>query len=90
MKSILGFLSVLIPSVLTVFIINFLFEIVPLKIQGLPIVLPFIVCPVGAILGFFSYTINRNKLALFGLIFNIVLFIFPVLFNVIATVIGGP
>lgn len=90
LKPILGFISALIPTVLSVFIINFLFDIVPLKIQGLPIVLPFALCPIGAIVGFFGYTQNRNKLALFGLIFNGILFIFPVIFNIIATVIGGP
>ncbi|MGE7186068.1 hypothetical protein ACQKKK_19490 [Peribacillus sp. NPDC006672] len=89
MKKILGLISILIPTVLTIFIINFLFDIVSLKIQGLPIIMPFVLCPIGAVLGFVGYRMNRDKIALVGIIFNIVLFIFPILYNVIATLILG-
>lgn len=85
MKKIVGFTSVFIPTVLTVLIINFLFDIVSLKIQGLPIVFPFLLCPLGAILGFIGYKMSRDKLSLVGIIFNIALFVFPILYNVIGT-----
>ncbi|WP_338749061.1 hypothetical protein [Bacillus sp. FJAT-52991] len=90
MKKILGITSVFIPAVLALFIINFLFDIVTLKIQGLPLVLPFVLCPVGAIFGFVGYKMNRDKLSFTGIIFNIILFVFPVIYNVMVTLIQGP
>lgn len=89
MKKILGLISIFIPTVLTVLIINFLFDIVSLKIQGLPIIMPFVLCPIGAVFGFIGYRINKDKIALVGIIFNIVLFIFPILYHVLGTLIGG-
>ena len=89
MKKILGLISVLIPTVLAVFIINFLFDIISLDIQGLPIVLPFILCPLGAALGFLGYKMNQDKISLVGIIFNIILFVFPILYNIIVILTQG-
>ncbi|WP_350301393.1 hypothetical protein [Peribacillus frigoritolerans] len=90
MQKIPGLISVLIPSVLTLLIINFLFDIVSLKIQGMPLVFPFILCPIGAIFGFVGYKMNRDKLSLAGIIFNIILFLFPILYNIVAILTQGP
>lgn len=90
MKKTLGVMSILTPTVLTIFIINFLFDIVSIKIQGLPIVIPFILCPIGAALGFTEYYINRDKISSVGLFFNIILLVFPILYNIIGALIQGP
>ncbi|MDM5212993.1 hypothetical protein QUF94_16365 [Peribacillus sp. NJ4] len=90
MQKIPGLISILIPSVLTLLIINFLFDIVSLKIQGMPLVFPFILCPIGAILGSVGYKMNRDKLSLVGIIFNIILFLFPILYNIVAILTQGP
>ena len=46
-KNVIGLISILIPIVTTVLIINFLLDIVTLeKIEGLPLFLPFIVGPI--------------------------------------------
>ncbi|MGG4265885.1 hypothetical protein [Peribacillus simplex] len=90
MQKIPGLISILIPSVLTLLIINFLFDIFSLKIQGMPLVFPFILCPIGAILGFVGHQMRRDKLSLVGIIFNIILFLFPILFNIVATITLGP
>ncbi|WP_027953785.1 hypothetical protein [Halobacillus kuroshimensis] len=88
-KKMLSVGSILIPTVLTILIVNFLFGIVPLNIQGLPINLPFILCPIGAVLGLIGYKMNRDNLARAGMIFNIGLFLFPIAFNIIGTLSGG-
>ncbi|GAB6254542.1 MULTISPECIES: hypothetical protein [Peribacillus] len=89
MQKTLGLISILIPTVLTILIINFLFDIVSLKIQGMPLVFPFLVCPIGAIIGFVGYKMNRNKLPLVGLVFNIILFVFPILYNIVVILTQG-
>lgn len=89
MKKTLGLISVLIPTVLAVFIINFLFDIISLNIQGLPIILPFILCPLGVALGFLGYKMNQDKISLVGIIFNIILFVFPILYNIIVILTQG-
>ncbi|MYL39161.1 hypothetical protein GLV97_15200 [Halobacillus litoralis] len=88
-KKLISVGSILIPTVLTILIVNFLFDIVPLNIQGLPLVLPFVICPIGAALGLIGYKMNRDNLARAGMIFNIGLFLFPIAFNIIGTVSGG-
>ncbi|MBN8233991.1 hypothetical protein JF544_01985 [Halobacillus kuroshimensis] len=88
-KKLLSFISILIPTFLTILIVNFLFGIVPMDIQGLPFILPFILCPIGAALGLIGYKMNRDNLARAGMIFNIGLFLFPIAFNIVGTLSGG-
>ncbi|WP_281657759.1 hypothetical protein [Halobacillus sp. Cin3] len=88
-KKLISVVSILIPTFLTIFILNFLFDIIPLNIQGLPIILPFVFCPIGAALGLIGYKMNRDNLARAGMIFNIGLFLFPIAFNIIGTLSGG-
>lgn len=89
MQKISGLISILIPFVLTLLIINFLFDIVSLKFQGVPLVFPFILCPMGTIFGFVGYKMNRDKLSLIGIIFNIILFVFPILYNIVVILTQG-
>ncbi|NPC91357.1 hypothetical protein HOO54_03625 [Bacillus sp. WMMC1349] len=86
----MNFISLLIPSFLTILILNFFFEIVPLeKIQGLPLVFPLFLCPIAAVFGFVSYRLKKDKLSQIGIIFNILLFIFPIAYNIIGTLLFG-
>ncbi len=87
--SIVRVISILIPSITSVLIINFLVGIVHLNIQGMPMVFPIIFCPIGAVLAFVANKYNSNKISLFGIKFNCVLFVFPVVFNVFVTLIFG-
>ncbi|MES9765497.1 hypothetical protein, partial [Priestia megaterium] len=72
-RSILGGISVAFAVVLAALVLNFLTGLIPLdKLQGLPIVMPLVLAPIGAIIGFIGYRINKGKLSLWGIIFNIV------------------
>lgn len=85
-----GAISILIPSVLIILILNFYLGLIPLdKIEGLPIILPIFLCPFGAVIGFFSYKVKRDKLSFVGMILNIPLFLFPTLYNLFGTLVFG-
>ncbi|MGG3574610.1 hypothetical protein ABES25_05680 [Bacillus gobiensis] len=86
---IIELISIIIPSVLTLLIINSFTEIVPLKIQVLPIIMPILFCPIGELLGFISYKKYRDKLSLVGIVFNIVLFLFSAFYPIIAVFLFG-
>ena len=88
--TVLGLLSVLLPVVIALLIINFFTGIIIMdQLQGLPIIMPLFICPIGAVLGFVSYRANKNKLSLIGIIANILLFLFPIVYNVLGTLIMG-
>ncbi|WP_249878289.1 hypothetical protein [Niallia circulans] len=60
-SSFLGVLSILFPIVLGLLILNFFTDIIPLeKIQGLPVLMPLFVCPIGAVIGFLGYKRSRR------------------------------
>ncbi|MRX73692.1 hypothetical protein GJU40_16245 [Bacillus lacus] len=88
--SIFGVISIAIPIVLTLLILNYFAGLIPLEtLQGLPIVLPLFFCPIGAFIGFVSYRISKDGLSLYGIIANLALFLFPILYNVFATFLYG-
>jgi ABC-type polysaccharide/polyol phosphate export permease len=89
-SSFLGVLSILFPIVLGLLILNFFTDIIPLeKIQGLPVLMPLFVCPIGAVIGFLGYKRSRDTLSLVGIIANVVLFLFPVFYHILGTLIMG-
>ncbi|MEN1938931.1 hypothetical protein AAIE21_26260 [Paenibacillus sp. 102] len=89
-NSILGGISITIAVILAALVINFLTGLVPLeKIQGLPMIMPFPIAPIGAIIGFIGYRMNKDKLSLWGIILNIVMFLVPIVYNIVATLLFG-
>jgi len=87
-RSILGGISVAFAVVLAALVLNFLTGLIPLdKLQGLPIVMPLVLAPIGAIIGFIGYRISKGKLSLWGIIFNIVMFLVPIFYNIFGTLI---
>ncbi|WP_307337491.1 hypothetical protein [Metabacillus malikii] len=83
---VLGIISILIPVVVTILIINFFSAFILLeKLQGLPVIMPIFLCPIGAMLGFISYRLYKGKLSLIGIIINILLFMFPIIYHVLGT-----
>ena len=92
MKKGLKFFSIFVPFVLALLIINRLFDIVYIpKIEGLPLLLPMFLCPITAIIAFITYYLDRDKLSLFGIIFNILLFIaFPYGHYIVVLLLKGP
>ncbi|OZT76217.1 hypothetical protein [Salinicoccus roseus] len=88
--NILGIVSILIPTIVSILILNFLLGIVPIeKIEGLPLVMPMFLCPIGAIIGLIAYRYRKDRLSLIGIIFNIILFLFPIAYNIFVTLIFG-
>ncbi|WP_088362915.1 hypothetical protein [Bacillus cereus] len=82
-------LSILIPIVLTMLIINFVFELIPTTIQGLPMFLPLIFCPIGIILAYIDSKSGKSIWSRLGFILNSVLFFVPIIWMVGGTVFFG-
>lgn len=82
-------ISILLPIVLIFLIINFVFEIIPTIFQGLPIFLPLIFCPVGIILAFNSYKVDKNRWSKTGILLNVVLFFTPFIWMIGGTMLFG-
>ncbi len=73
-----------------IFIVNFLFDIIPLeKIQGLPVFFPLVFCSIGHYFASKAYRIKKSALTLSAIIVNIVLFLFPFIYMMGGTVIFG-
>ncbi|ALC83191.1 MULTISPECIES: hypothetical protein [Bacillus] len=88
-NSMISTISIIIPFALILLIVNFFTGFIPLKIQGLPMIMPFYFCPIGALLGFILYRKYKDKPSLVGIVCNIVLYFFPILFNIIAVSLYG-
>lgn len=53
--------------------------------------LPLFLCPVPAIIASITYYLDRDKLSLFGILFNVILFVlFPYGYGIIVTLLYGP
>lgn len=51
--------------------------------------MPFIIAPIGAIIGFVGYRMNKDTWSLWGIILNIVMFLVPIVYNVVAILFFG-
>ena len=90
-SSVLGGISIALATIFAALVINFLTGFVPFeKIQGLPMIMPLPLAPIGAILGFIGYRMSKDKLSLWGIILNIAMFLVPIVYNIVATLIFGP
>ncbi|MDX5808178.1 MULTISPECIES: hypothetical protein [unclassified Bacillus cereus group] len=83
------FLSILMPTALTMLIINFLYELIPTPLEGLPIFFPLIVCPIGFILAYISYKNGGSRWTKFGMVLNSVLFCTPFIWMIGGTLLFG-
>ncbi|MGG3195549.1 hypothetical protein [Priestia aryabhattai] len=88
---VLGGISLLYVIINTLLIFNFFTGLIAAeKLQGLPIIAPIFLVPlmiVPAIIGFF---IKKDKLCLWAIILNIILFLVPIGYHVIGTLVFGP
>ncbi|NGY85317.1 hypothetical protein F6Y05_02780 [Bacillus megaterium] len=50
---------------------------------------PFAIAPIGFIIAVIGYKMSKDRLSLIGMIYNIVLFLFPILYFVLGTLIAG-
>ncbi|QKY71257.1 hypothetical protein [Lentibacillus sp. CBA3610] len=85
--TVISYLLFIVPLI---FIINFLFDFVPLEeIQGLPIFFPFVFCSVGLYFASKAYRVQKSSLSIGAVIANIVLLAFPFIYMIGGTVIFG-
>ncbi|TYR81310.1 hypothetical protein FZC66_05475 [Priestia megaterium] len=89
--SICGLISILIPTVTAIFVLNFLLAVVPIpKMEGLPLIFPIFLCPIGLLFAFIGYIQNKDGLSLLGIILNLILFLFPIVYHIFGTLLFGP
>lgn len=88
-KKVGAVISVLLPVLLIFPIINFVFELMPNRLQGLPIFFPLFICPVGFILAFVSYKADKNKWSKVGMTLNTLLFLTPYIYMMGGALIFG-
>lgn len=89
--SVLSIISICIAAFAILGLINFFTNIVPLgKYHGLQLIAPFFIAPFGLISALISLLKQKSKIALFGVIINIVLCVFPIAFNIVAVLLFGP
>jgi hypothetical protein len=91
-QAMLGKISIGIAIILLLVIGNEFTQVFPThqtKLQGGLILLPLFVAPIGIALGLISLRKSKNGLAKWSVIFNIILFLFPMLYMTLGTVLFG-
>lgn len=85
-----GRLSVGLAIVFTLFILNFFLGIIPTSFQGLPVLISPIIGFIGMMLGIDGLSNPNDRLARIGIMFNVILIIFPFAYWILGTLIWGP
>ena len=91
-RALLGKISIGIAIILVLVISNEFIQFFPThetKLQGALILSPSFIAPIGVILGLIPLRKNKDNLAKWGVILNIILFLFPILYMILGTLIGG-
>ena len=89
--TILSIISFIIPLIVFIFMLNWFFGITQYqKLQGIPLMISPLVCPIGILCGFVSMKIKPNKLGKWSIIFNAILITLPFLYWVLGTLVFGP
>ncbi|MGN5650442.1 hypothetical protein [Bacillus sp. Brlt_9] len=82
-------LSIAIAVVSSLLIVNFVFELIPTSIQGMPLFLPLVFCPIGIILAYADFKLEKNKWSKLGFILNSILLFVPIIWMVGGAVLFG-
>jgi len=86
----LGGISIGVALIMALFIVNFLTGFIDFKkLEGMPILIPIFLAPFSGACGFIGYYLNKGKLSLFGIIFNIIMFLVPFVYMILGTLIFG-
>lgn len=87
----LSIISFTIPLIIFMLILNWFFQITPYqKLEGMPLMLTPLICPIGILFGFWSIKTTPNKLAKWSIIFNGILIALPFLYWTLGTLVFGP
>lgn len=89
--NVLNIVSFTIPLIMFILILNWFFEITPYqRLEGMPLMLTPLVCPIGILFGSLSIKITPNKLGKWSIIFNCMLIALPFLYWTLGTLVFGP
>lgn len=88
---VIGIISFYIPIVVLIFIVNWFFDIVSIpKLQGMALLATIYTSPIGIVLAIISLIGYRNKIVIWALILNIILFFLPSIYFYFGTILFGP
>lgn len=88
--NIIGIISISIPAIIFMFILNWFFKITPYQeLQGLPLMITPLICPIAIVLAIISRIILANKFWKISVISNIFLFLLPFLYWYLGTIFFG-
>lgn len=90
--TLLGKISIGIAIILVLLISNEFTQALPThetKLQGVLILSSLFIAPIGVVLGLIPLKKNKDNFAKWGVILNIILFLFPLLYMIIGTMLFG-
>lgn len=88
---IIGIISFGIPITVSIFILNWFFNIIPIpKLQGIAMLGTLFTSPIGIVLALIALLGYRNKIVVWALIFNIGLLFLPSAYFYLGTMLFGP
>ncbi|MBU3101847.1 MULTISPECIES: hypothetical protein [Clostridium] len=80
-SNILGIISLVIPTIILLLILNWLFKITPFqRLEGFAIMVTPFICPIAIILAIVSRMVSFNKFRKISIVFNVLLIPLPFLF----------
>lgn len=89
--NIFSIISFIIPLLIFILILNWFFGITPYqRLEGMPLMLTPLICPIGILFGVLSIKISANKLGKWSIIFNGILILLPFLYWTLGTIFLGP
>lgn len=91
-STLLGKISLSIAMILILILFNEFLQILPThqsKLEGALLLSPILIAPIGAILGVIPLKKHKDTLAKWGVILNILLFLFPTFYNIFGTLLFG-
>lgn len=88
---VIGIISFCIPITVSIFIINWFFNIIPIpKLQGIALLGTMFTSPIGIVLALIALIGYRNKIVVWALILNVALLFLPSAYFYLGTILFGP
>ncbi|ARV43909.1 hypothetical protein RS399_21750 [Bacillus inaquosorum] len=87
-KNAASIFSITIPIISAILIINFFTGFISLPWQGMPVFFPLMLSPIGIILALVSIKANK-RCAVYGIVLNAIMFLFPFLWFIGGTLLFG-
>ncbi|MCY7750682.1 hypothetical protein MOB47_03485 [Bacillus inaquosorum] len=80
--------SITIPIISAILIINFITGVISIPWQGMPVLFPLILSPIGIILSLASIK-AKKRCAVYGIVLNAIMFLFPFFWFIGGTLLFG-